>query len=51
MTFENGAIVLRKPVKLLRVGWADATSALASQGGDSLVLDAFGIADDAGLAW
>ena len=32
---ENGAIVLRKPAKAPRAGWAEAAARLAEQGGDA----------------
>ena len=33
ITVEGGAIILRKPTKPVRVGWAQAAQALAAQGG------------------
>lgn len=51
MTIENGAIVLRRPAKAARTGWAEAARALAAEGGDALVMGEFGNADDAELLW
>ena len=48
---ENGSIVLRKPAKAVRFGWAEAAKELASKGGDALLMGEFGNADDAELAW
>lgn len=51
MSIENGAIVLRKPSKAPRAGWADAAKAVAAQAGDILLMGEFGNAADAELAW
>lgn len=51
LTVEHGAIVLRKPARSARAGWAKAAEAIAAQGDDSLLLDAFGNQDDAELRW
>lgn len=48
---ENGTIVLRKPEKPVRSGWAEAASALASQGEDELLLGEFGNEGDQELDW
>lgn len=48
---EKGAIVLRKPAKAPREGWAEAAAALAAKGSDALLMGEFGNADDAELAW
>lgn len=48
---ENGAIVLRKPAKQARAGWAEAAKAVTAAGEDSLLMGEFGNADDAELAW
>lgn len=48
---ENGSIVLRKPAKAVRSGWAEAAQALAAKGGDALLMGEFGNAGDAELAW
>lgn len=45
----SGAIVLRKPVKASRAGWAVAAAALAAHEDDTLLMGEFGNADDAGL--
>lgn len=51
VTIEGGAIILRKLIKPVRVGWAQAAQALAAQGGDELLMGEFGNADDAELSW
>ncbi len=51
MTVERGAIVLRKPAKPVRSGWAEAAQALAAGGGDSLVLGEFGNEADSDPVW
>lgn len=48
---ENGAIVLRKPAKTVRAGWATAAAAVAAKGGDALLMGEFGNTDDAELSW
>lgn len=48
---ENDAIVLRKVARRLRMGWADAAKALASQGNGTLVMGEFGNEADAKLDW
>jgi len=51
LSVEDGAIVLRRPRKPVRAGWAESARALAAQGGDALVMGEFGNADDADLQW
>ena len=51
MTIEGDALVLRKPAKPARAGWADAARAIADQGDDALVMGEFGNASDAEHAW
>ncbi|SOE93157.1 antitoxin MazE [Burkholderia sp. D7] len=51
MEVENDAIVLRKPQKKARQGWADASKAIAHAGDDELVMGEFPNADDAELSW
>ena len=48
---EGGAIVLRKPAKAVRAGWAEAAAALSFKGGDIPLMGEFGNAEDAGLVW
>ena len=48
---EGGSIVLRKPAKPVREGWAEAAAAISANGGDALLMGEFGNADDAELAW
>lgn len=51
LSFENGAIVLRKPATAARVGWAEAAQALVAEGNEALLLDEFGNAGDSELVW
>jgi len=51
MTVEDGAIVLRKAARPIRAGWAAAAKAVASKGGDALVMGEFGNEGDAELVW
>lgn len=48
---EGGSIVLRKPAKPVREGWAQAAQAIAASGGDALVMGEFGNAGDSELEW
>lgn len=51
MSVERGAIVLRKPAKATRHGWAEAAKLLAAHDGDELVMGEFGNEGDAELTW
>ena len=51
MTIEGGALVLRKPAKPARAGWAAAAQKIAQRGDDALVMGGFGNEADAELAW
>jgi antitoxin MazE len=51
MSIERDAIVLRKPRKSVRKGWAEASKAIAASNDDGLVWPEFGNAGDADLAW
>ena len=51
MEVENDAIVLRKPQKKARQGWADASRALSQAGDDELVMGEFPNADDSEFSW
>ena len=51
MTIEDGALVLRKPAKPVRAGWAEAARKIAKTGDDALVMGEFGNEADAELAW
>jgi len=48
---ENNAIVIRKPEKKVRAGWAEASKAIAAANDDALVWPEFGNADGKELAW
>lgn len=48
---EDGTIVLRKPPKAAREGWAQAAQAVAAGGGDALVMGEFGNDGDEALTW
>ena len=51
MTIEGEALVLRRPAKSVRAGWAQAAKKIAEAGDDLLVLGEFGNAADADLTW
>jgi antitoxin MazE len=51
MTIERGAIVLRKPSKAARSGWAEAAQSVAIQGQDELLMGEFANAVDTELEW
>lgn len=51
MVVENGAIVLRRPRRKAREGWAHASKMLAASGDDALVWPEFSNEGDAELAW
>jgi antitoxin MazE len=51
LTVERGAIVLRKPRKAARSGWADAARSVAAQGEDELLMGEFSNAADLELEW
>ncbi len=51
MQVEGNALVLRRPQKKARTGWADASRSLAASREDALVMGEFPNADDAGLEW
>lgn len=51
MSIERDAIVLRKPRKRVREGWAEASKAITASGDDRLVWSEFGNAGDSEFAW
>lgn len=51
MTIEGGALVLRRPAKPARAGWAEAAQKIAERGDDALVMGEFGNESDAELVW
>jgi antitoxin MazE len=51
MTVERGALVLRRPAKVARTGWAAAAKKVADVGADELVMGEFGNEGDTELAW
>lgn len=51
MTIEGGALVLRKPAKPIRAGWAKAAQTIAQSGDDELVMGEFANEADAELTW
>ncbi len=51
MTVEGETLVLRKPAKPLRAGWAEASKRIAQSGDDALVMGEFANAGDEELAW
>ena len=48
---ENSADVLQMPATSVRVGWAEAAQALASQGKETLLMEEFDNLDNAEFAW
>ncbi len=48
---EGGALVLRKPRKSVRSGWAEAAAKVAESGDDALVLGEFDNEGDKELTW
>ena len=51
MSIEQDAIVLRKPAKTIRSGWAEASSLIAKAGDDQVVWPEFANEGDAELSW
>ena len=51
MTIEGDALVLRRPARPVRAGWADAARKIAEPGDDALVMGEFGNEADSELAW
>ena len=51
MTVERGAIVLRKPRKATRSGWAKAAQSVSTLGEDELLMGEFANAADVELEW
>jgi len=51
MTIEDGALVLRRPARPARAGWAKAAKSIAGPGDDELVMGEFGNAEDSELVW
>lgn len=51
MVVEKGVIILRKPLKKVREGWAEASRALAQHDDDKLVWPEFSNEGDRDLKW
>jgi antitoxin MazE len=51
IAIEGDAIVLRKPARRARAGWAAAATEIAEQDDDALVMGEFGNEADEDLAW
>jgi antitoxin MazE len=51
MEIEGDALVIRRPRKKVREGWAQASKSLAAAGDDGLLMGEFGNADDAEWTW
>ncbi len=51
MSFERDALVLRRPARPVRAGWAQAAQRIARAGDDALVMHEFANDADADLAW
>jgi len=48
---ESDAIVIRKPSKKIRMGWAEASKAVAAAGDDKLAWPEFSNEGDRNLKW
>jgi antitoxin MazE len=51
MTIERDALLLRRPAKSTRAGWAVASRKIAGAGDDALALGEFGNDRDVDRAW
>ena len=51
MTIERDALVLRRPARAARTGWAAAAKKIAGHDDDTLEMGEFGNEDDAELSW
>jgi antitoxin MazE len=51
MTIERDALVLRRPAKPTRTGWAAAAKKIADLGDDALVIPEFGNEQDSDWEW
>lgn len=51
MEVEDDALVIRRPQKKAREGWAEASKSVAAAGDDAPVMGEFGNADDAEIVW
>jgi antitoxin MazE len=51
MVIEKDSIVLRRPQKNIRAGWAEASRNISAAGDDASVWPAFGNEADAELEW
>ncbi len=52
LSVENGTLVLRKPRRAVREGWAEAARTIAERGEDALVMGEFGNeGDDTEIVW
>jgi antitoxin MazE len=51
LTIEGDALVLRRPARAARAGWAAEAKKIADHDDDSLVMGEFGNDDDAELSW
>ncbi|MFC0396948.1 AbrB/MazE/SpoVT family DNA-binding domain-containing protein [Paraburkholderia rhizosphaerae] len=51
MQIEGNTLVLRRPQKKAREGWAEASRSIAAAGDDRLVMGEFPNVDDAGFVW
>ncbi len=51
LTVEDGSIILRKPSRPVRQGWAEASAKIAAADDDGLVMPDFVNEDDGDLVW
>ncbi len=51
LSIENGALVLRKPLKTIRQGWAQSAREITQHNDDALVMGEFANDEDVDLQW
>jgi antitoxin MazE len=51
LSVEDDAIILRRPQRAVRKGWAEASQRIAQAGDDTLAWPEFGNAGDGDLQW
>lgn len=51
MSIEAGVLVLRKSIKPVRTGWAEAARKISKAGDDVLVMGEFSNSEDTELNW
>lgn len=51
VSFQDGALIVKAPDRVVREGWAQASADLARQADDGLVMPDLGNEDDENLQW